>query len=273
MKNVILFAFAFVANLSFSQYDHEDVRVLSPDYEFEKGSTELLYGDKVVLRKKPSSESGAIDTLSIGSKVKILENSQELITINGKESYWYKVKTKKGTGYVAGGLIALDSREVNGGTYMVIVAQVEDQYKFRVRYLKDGDFYGKEGDLFTYSFQIRVHDDRGVQGIESMLLIDLFAEACGVDGGYTYLFNDGERLINAIHCAEVGDGGFWFSETLTFPDERGWGTHIDYEREVGEPMNDDYSWYQSKKDALTLEWKEGQLEPNVSEFNFGEEEW
>lgn len=81
------------------------------------------------------------------------------------------------------------------------------------------------------------------------------------------------RLINAIHCAEVGDGGFWFSEKLTFPDERGWGTHIGYEREVGQPMDGDHDWYQSKKDALTLEWKEDHFEPNVSEFDFGEEDW
>lgn len=273
MKNVILFAFALIANLSFSQYDYENVRILNSDFQFEVGSTEILYGDNVVLRKKPSAESAAVDTLSIGTKVKILENTQEPITVNGKESSWYKVKTKNGTGYIAGGLIALDSREVNGGTYLIITAAVIERPLFRVRYLKDGEFYGKEGPLDTYSFTIHVHDNRGVEGLESMIVIDFMAESCGVDGGYTYLFNDGERLINAIHCVEVGDGGYWFSEKLTFPDERGWGTHIDYEREVGEPMNDEYNWYRSKTDALTLEWKEDHLEPDVSTFDFGEEPW
>ncbi|MDB3906095.1 SH3 domain-containing protein [Crocinitomicaceae bacterium] len=273
MKNVILFAFALVANLSFSQYEYEDMRLLSSEYEFEEGSTETLYGDNVVLRKKPSTESKAIDTLSIGSEVKILENSRKEIVVNGKTSYWYKVKSNKGTGYVAGGFIALDSREINGGKYMVIVAEANEESKFRVRYLKNGEFYGKEGALYTYSFVLRVHDGRGVEGVESMLLLDFMAESCGADGGYTYLFNNGNRLINAIHCAEVGDGGFWFSEKLTFPDERGWGTHIGYEREVGQPMDGDHDWYQSKKDALTLEWKEDHFEPNVSEFDFGEEDW
>ncbi len=270
MKNVILFVFALVANLSFSQYDNENVRGLDPFYEFEEGSSEILYGDNVILRKKPATNAKAIDTLSIGSKVKIIENSKEPVTVNGKESFWYKVKTNKGTGYIAGGLIALDSREINGGIYMVILAGANDRFKFRVRYLKDGEFYGKEGDLITYSFALRVHDNRGVKGIESMLVLDFFANACGVDGGYTYLFNDGEKLINAIHCADVGDSGYWFTEKLTFPDERGWGDHIDYEREVGEPMNEDYTWFQSKKDMVTLEWKEGRFEPNVSEMNFSE---
>ncbi len=271
MKHLILFVFAFVANLSFSQHEYADVRVVSPSYEFEEGSTERLYGDQVVLRKNPSTEASAIDTLPIGSRVKILENTKIIVQVHGNDSYWYKVKTKKGTGYIAGGLIALDSREINGGIYMVITAQVNEQFKFRARYLKDGEFFGKEGDLNTYSFVLRVHDNRGVEGIESMLVIDLFAEACGVDGGYTYIFNDGERLINAIHCTSVGDGGYWFSEKLIFPDERGWGTHIDYEREIGEPMNDEYNWYQSRKDMLVLEWQEGYFEPNVEDITFVDE--
>jgi hypothetical protein len=267
MKQTILITFALIANLGFAQYDYQNVRVLNADYEFEEGSTEILYGDNVVLRKKPSGSAKALDTLRIGTEVTILENTKETITINGKESVWYQVETSSGRGYVAGGLIALDSREVNGGIYMVIMAQAEETEKFRVRYLKDGDFYGKEGDIRTYSFVLRVHDDRGVEGIESMLLIDFMAEACGVDGGYTYLFNDGEQLHKAMHCMEVGDGGYWFSEKLIFPDEREWGSHIDYEREVGEPMNEEYTWYRSQKDVVTLQWKGDHFEPNIEEFD------
>ncbi|MCR9171583.1 MAG: SH3 domain-containing protein [bacterium] len=267
MKQVILFAFALVANLSFSQYEYEGNRVVGPWYEFEAGSTEILYGDQVVLRKKPTADAKALDTLAIGTNLTIIEKTDEPITVNGKESVWYKVKTAGRTGYVAGGLIALDSREFNGGTYMIIVAEANEQFKFRVRYLKDGDFYGKEGNLGYSSFVLRVNNGRGVEGVESMLVIDLLAEACGMDGGKTYLFNDGERLHNAIHCAEVGDGGYWFSEKLIFPDEREWGTHIDYEREVGEPMNEEYTWYQSQKDAVTLQWKGDHFEPNIEELD------
>jgi len=268
MKNTVLLAFALIANLSFSQHEYEGKRILDPWFEFEAGSTEILYGDNVVLRKKPDSEAKALDTLSIGTRVTIIENTKEPIVINGKESMWYEVKTPKGKGFIAGGLIALDSREIDGGLYLVIIAEANEQFKFRARYLKEGDFYGKEGNLGLSSFTLDVFDGQGVEGIESMLVIDYFAESCGADGGYTYLFNDGKRLINAIHCAEVGDGGFWFSEKLTFPNERGWGSHIDYEREIGKPMNDEYTWYQSQKDVLVLEWKGDHFEPNVDEFDF-----
>lgn len=268
MKNSILLAFVLLANLSFSQNKFDGKRIISPWFEFEAGSTEVLYGDKVVLRKKPDTDAKAIDTLTIGTSVTIIENTKDTIVVNGKQSTWYMVETPKGTGFIAGGLIALDSREMNGGRYLLIIAEANEQFKFRARFLKDGEFYGKEGNLGYSSFTLDVFDGQGVKGIESMLIIDYLAESCGVDGGYTYIFNDGTRLINAIHCAEIGDGGFWFSEKLTFPKERGWGTHIDYEREVGEPMNDDYTWYQSQKDQLVLEWKGDHFEPNVSEFNF-----
>ncbi|XOV66339.1 MAG: SH3 domain-containing protein [Fluviicola sp.] len=273
MKQTILITFALIANLGLAQYDYQNVRVLNADYEFEEGSTEILYGDNVVLRKKPSGSAKALDTLSIGSEITILENTNKQITVNGKKSVWYKVETSSSTGYIAGGFIALDSRKVNGGTYMVIMAKAEETEKFRVRYLKNGEYYGKEGDLQTYSFVLRAHDDRGVEGIESMVLIDFMAESCGVDGGFTYLFNDGQRLIKAMHCAEIGDGGYWFSEKLTFPDEREWGTHIDYEREVGRPMNDEYSWYQSQKDVVTIQWKGDHFEPNVEDIDFGGDDW
>ena len=34
--------------------------------------------------------------------------------------------------------------------------------------------------------------------MESVLYIDYYAEACGVDGGGIYIFNDGEKLIEAM---------------------------------------------------------------------------
>lgn len=269
LLTLLILASTFVSN---AQYD-DSTRIVNPFYEFEEGSTEILYGDNVVLRKKASKEAAAVDTLAIGTEVKILKKTKETIEVNGRESVWYKVSCEAGTGYIAGGFIALDAKEMNGGLYMVIIAGNEEAYMARCRYLKDGEYYGKETKLFTLAFQLQVYDDRGVEGLESMAVIDLLAEACGVDGGKIYLFNDGERLIEAIACAEVSDGGvFWFSEELQFPDDIGWGNHIRYKREFGEPMDEDMTWTRSIVHEVLLEWKEDHLEPDISTFDFGEEE-
>ena len=273
MKQILLFSLLFFsATLNAQRYDYEGHRLCTPDFEFEEGSKEVLYGDNVTLRKQPNKDAAAIDTLDIGTEVKILKKMDETVVVNGLESHWYKVKCSKGTGYIAGGLIALDSKDYNGGKYLVITAKADDRYKVRVRYLKDGEYYGKERDLYTYTFYITTQGNKGVEGIESMLLINLFAEACGVDGGISYIFNDGEKLIDAIHCSSVSDGGvFWFHEELKFPEDLGWGTYIQYEREYGEPVDESMSWTRSIVHNIMLEWQDGALFPNVEEMEFDEE--
>lgn len=273
MKKTALIVFALMATFSFSQDYYKDLGVVGYYHEFQENDVEVLYGDNVVLRKKPSIDARAIDTLLIGSEVTILKNTKEKITVNGRESNWYKVETNKGTGYIAGGLISMTSREFNGGTYLVITAGSEFEPKFRVRYLKKGEYYGKEGRLGHSSFQLEVEENKGLDGVEGMLTIKLFAESCGTDGGIHYIFNNGEKLFNAIHCRSVSDGGvFWFSEKLEFPEERGWGEHITYTREFGESLDDEMNITRSTIYTVTLNWEDGAMYPDVSEMDFDEGE-
>ena len=272
MKIILSGLFTVFSLLLFAQNEYDGKRIANSYWEFEKGSIELLYADRVVLRKSASAQAEAIDTLNIGSEVKIIQRTEDKTEVNGRESNWYKVKTKSGVGFIPGGFIALDSREFNNGIYLVIVAGKDEDLKVRARYLKDGDYFGKECDLNTGAFQLEASGSRGVEGVESILVIDLFAEACGVDGGKIYLFNDGERLIEAMSCTEVSDGGvFWFSETLRFPDEIGWGNSIIYEREFGEAVDEAMMWTKATVHNLTLEWKHGQFVPDVSTLDFDEE--
>ncbi len=271
MKNFIFISFLLILNCAAGQVDD---RIISSDFEFEKGSTELMYGDKVVLREKPSSTSEALDTLSIGQKVKIVEKSNELMKINGQDSPWYKIKVNGKTGFVLGGLIALNHKEINGKTYVVTTAFHDEQYYVRARVItKDKQYYGHETRLNTNAFTIQVYGNRGITGIEDMLKIKLFAEACGVDGGEFYLFNDGKQLIEAIHLAVVGDGGvFWFDESIVFPtDEDGREGMVMYSREHGELMSGEIDWYKTIIHTLPLEWKDGAFYPDVSTFEFDKE--
>lgn len=253
----------------------QDERILYADFEFEKGSKELLYGDRVVFRKEPSKDADAIDTLSIGDEVTIIEKTMETMQINGLNSNWYKVKKGRKTGYILGGLIALDNVEIDGDTYLIIYAGNGEEYSLNIRsrvLKRNGEYYGHESYLNTHAISIQAYDDRGVDNIQNMLVVNLHAEACGVDGGQTYLFNNGEKLIEAIHVSDVGDGGFWFSESLTFPnDEEGYEGVIRYDRESGEPMDDEMSWMRSVKNTVILRWENNAFTPNIREFDFNDE--
>jgi hypothetical protein len=271
MKPFLILAALYYSLQLYAQDYYYDMGVASYYGQFQPGSVQLLYGDNVVLRKKPSADAKAIDTLGIASEVTILQNTKEPILINGRKSTWYKVKTANTTGYIAGGLIALDTAAYNGGMYLVIAAGAEDDMRFRVRYLKNGDYYGKEGRLGHGQFGLEVDDNRGIKSIEGMLIIQLFAEACGHDGGQHYIFNDGERLYNAMHCSSVADGGvFWFDEKLEFPDEREWGDHVTYTREFGEFIDEELNLTREIVHQLPLTWTENGFEPNIQEINFAE---
>lgn len=271
MKYILWITLLTAINYSSVAQD-ENTRILNSYYTFEDGSSQLLYGDKVVLRKMPNTTSEALDTLFIGTEIKIIEKTEEIMLINGLESFWYKVKHGKKTGYILGGLIALDYREIDDIKYLVTMAGRGDQYFVRTRVLNpDETYFGHESSLNTNGFYLEVFNNRGIDGIGNMLVINLFAEACGVDGGTIYLFNDGQRLIDAIHLSSISDAGvFWFIESLTFPtDEDGFEGVVYYERTSGEYLDEELEITREVTKTAVLRWKDGQFFPNVKEIDFG----
>ena len=267
----------------FSTAQTEDQRIVSSDYEFKKGSTEYLYGDNVVFRAAPSASAKAIDTLSIGSKIKIIRKTEETMVLNGLDWNWYEVKVGRKTGFILAGLIALDRVLYDDVIYLVTVAGIkmitEDSeyldYKVRTRVLlANNEFYGHETALNANLFYIEAFGNRGLDGIENMLCIHLYAPACGLYGGEIYLFNNGDRLFKGIGLTTVADGGvFWFSESVVFPeDENGDDGVLIYERENGVAMNDEMNWTRATVHRLILKWENEQFTPNIEEFEFGEDE-
>jgi hypothetical protein len=133
-------------------------------------------------------------------------------------------------------------------------------------------FLSGELSLETSAFSLDVFDDRGVEGIDHILYVNYYAEACGVNGGGVYLFYDGEQLAEAMDISSVADGGvFWFSEDLIFPDdEKGEEGYIIYEREHGESMDENMLWDRTVSNRVYLKWENGQFTPDISELDFGD---
>ncbi len=268
------YLFPLLMLLTFASQAQTDEHYVDYEDTFEEGSRQRLYGDRVVLRKSPSSEAVAIDTLAIGTEITILNQRPETVTVNGREGHWYEVKYGRKKGFIAGGLIALTNVEKDGKYFLVIRAGSEEYTKVRCRVLQpDGTFYGHESDLPTLLFSLEVYGNRGIEGVENVVCINLMAEACGVDGGEIYLFSDGTSLKEAMHTAKVVDGGvFWFDETLIFPDEeRTYDGAFLYEREFGEPMDEDMNWTRAVTHTVGLRWENGRFTPDISKFDFGEE--
>lgn len=249
---------------AYGQSEQDDY--ILEQHTFEKGSVQYLFGDRVVLRIGPSKESASVDTLSIGSAVKIVEKTDQYGQMGGMDWCWYKVKAGKKNGYILASLISFTSEATIGGRYLVSMRRADETAFARYRFLKDdGQFLEGESELNTWKFEFEVHDNRGIEGIQNMLYIDYFAEACGIDGGGIYIFNDGHSLIEALRVASVADGGaFWFTEELIFPnDEEGLEGTIQYRRESGESMDEDMNWIEIQATIFNLHWGDGKLYPEI----------
>ena len=254
--------------LSMSQ---DDIRYITYNFEFKNGSTELMYGDNVVLRADEDAASNALDTLKIGEAVEIIKQGKTTSTVNGRETHWYKVRAKNKVGYVLGGWIALDHKAINGNTYLIIYAERNEEMYARTRVLlKDGTFYGHETKLTTSTISLGVDDNKGLKGVEDMCIIQMHAEACGVVGGHVYLFNNGEKLSEAIRTLHMSEAGeFWFSENIEFKGEAYWEENIAFfSQENGEYMDDSMDWTQTVTNTVKITWDGEKFSPDVRELDF-----
>ena len=262
-----LFCFICCASSPFFSMAEES-RYLSRDFEFEVGSREHLFGHRVVLRSEPSKQSAPVDTLSIDSELTILEKTEKIETVDGNASHWYKVKHRKGIGYVLAHFIALDRSVLADAGYLVRYSAQPEAENGQVEYrlVQESHSY-LEGSIAarTYAFGIQTYDDRGLEGVHSMLQIHFHAEACGVNGGSVYVFHVNDKLLPIADLSSVSEAGlFWFRENLIFPtDEQGEPGVVFYIREHGEYLDEEMNWEELKITKRRIAWYSDHFEPSI----------
>lgn len=274
MKSLLLSIACLLSScVAWSQY--EDIKYISPDYEFEKGSTALMYGDNVVLRAGQGADSEALDTLQIGDRIQIIKKGETTTHLNGRPSYWYKVKANHKTGYVLGGWISLDYAEMDGKTFLIIYAERNNELFMRTRVLSpDKTYYGHEIPLSTSLISLKVNDGKGLTNVEHMAEISMHADACGVVGGTAYLFDNGSKLFEAFRVSSMSEAGlFWFAEELDFKGPDYWEENIVYYSiENGEYMDDSLDWTQTVTNTVKMTWNGEAFVPDARKMNFESKE-
>ncbi|RZT00185.1 SH3 domain-containing protein [Aquimarina brevivitae] len=238
----------------------------SPYQDLELGYTHYLFGDQVKFRAQPDVNAEVLNLLAIGTAVTVLEKTDQTLVYHGMSSPFYKVRYKDQLGYVLGGLIAIDHK-VAGDTKLLFAYQKEEEaYSVLYRVVdQDQKYTAYEVPLATADFSIELYDNKGVSGVDQILYINYLAEACGINGGGIYFFKVANRWIKAFEVAKVSEAViFWTEEELIFPeDENGIPNKIIYQQEIGEYKDEATNWTEVKKVSRELEWKNGQLVPNV----------
>lgn len=109
MKNILIVSVFLVLLLPINAENPRRV------YEFKNGMYRIL-DFPVNIRSTPGLTSNVIGRLDLHSEIEILEKTNVSQHIDGKTHYWYKIRYNNDTGYVWGGLIAVESfaQTVNG---------------------------------------------------------------------------------------------------------------------------------------------------------------
>jgi hypothetical protein len=254
--------FIVLINFSFSQ----EIKYHNPNFDFENGKKYFLFGNDVKFRKLPELASETIDLLKIGTEIEIIEKTESTLNYNGIKSPFYKVKHKNNIGYILGGLISLEKKEINSSKYFFSYEKDKETYSILIRHLNlNSEFIESKSILSTNEFLIDIYNHKGIEDIDHILFINYLAEACGVDGGGIFFFKTKSELIKVLEISQVSDAGvYWVEEKLIFPnDKNGVKGKIVYQKEIGNYEDEDTNWIEIRKTSRELEWKNGVLYPNL----------
>jgi len=245
MNYFLILLLTLIGTTGFTQEEESSPEI---PYFFENGTVAYLLADSVNIRKEPNLKSDAVTQLPIGTKVTIIEKSDNTTLLNGLEMPWYKVEFNgKKQGYVWGGKIALNSfRSSKNPDYVFhfgLEKQGEYTATFQIRVEKDHQqlqvvsFEGL-GSAFK-QHTCTNHSNRGLTNVDDVIYIDAYSEYCGDGGGAIVLFWSGETLFNIATLYDMMDAPSFTSNYYVFPsDMEGKKDRILLHEEDGEYVDD-----------------------------------
>lgn len=240
----------------------EKPHCIHEDCGFEPGQIVYLFGDHVQLREAPTTESKVLKTLPIGMHLVVQKKHENSWRYKGVDHHYYKVDYKGTEGYVLGGLLALEKKTIDGVAHLFGRAKKGNEDYLLIRTLQeDGSFKERSTRLGNGQFYLSHMGTKGLGHIDGILLVDYISEACGIEGGGIYLFQQAGQLYQVARLSQVSDAGaYYFWEEFIFPeDEGGVVGKILYKKEVGEYFDEASNWKKSSVETKELVWANGNL--------------
>ncbi|SFU42213.1 SH3 domain-containing protein [Pustulibacterium marinum] len=231
------------------------------NHDFDSGSYQYLFADQVKLRENASTDSEVLAILPINTMIKIILKSENAMEFDGVLSPWYRVEVDGKEGYILGALIALD-RVSSSKTFTDFLFQVSrsdnDKEQLKVRTTQDNSTYEEAiFDLWNSDFDVEINSGKHLKGIDNIVKIDYISEACGIEGGFTYLIWNQEALTLLANVSQIADAGiFSFQEQLIFPtDEEGEANAIGYKLERITFEDDSLNWTKTVIIQRSFQWE------------------
>lgn len=214
------------------------------DYgRFRTNAQVFLFADSVNVREKPAADSALLETLPLGTPVRIRETPEIQFIWKGIKSYWYGVsfkdsKGKERSGYIWGGFLSLagirSDLDKDGEKELLLIGiagRTKDKAKdFAVRLVKNGKtvqelhFKPIDTDLymefFAYSLDAELLEKKGFSPALKFIRIGFTYEACDYNNGDVLLLWDGKELRYGLEAVRVSNEFAYCVYEYIFPGDR-----------------------------------------------------
>ena len=153
--------------------------------------TTLVFGDNVNLRAAPKKAAAVVGRQHAGQKVKIVAQTNELLTLDGRTEYWFEVAPlgQDVRGFMWGGLLAWAWADTAGLCFALnVVSDKKEGPGLEFRAIRDGQvlssavfyeyFIGYDNQVYRPS--LVVSGNHGLAGFEHVISLnmDIPTEVC-----------------------------------------------------------------------------------------------
>lgn len=234
--------------------------------DFKTNDTPYTFLEKNYLKAEPNNDSKTIAVIEIGEK--LILNATYNNENNGVRPSYYQVKYQDKIGYIKAESLSLTKLKAN---------KKETYFLFKLKTNKDSstssiiirevkankmitDFNTiLQGDMFL----LKLSNNKGLDSVDQLIVIDYISEACGAEGGETFFTWNSEGIKLLAHLSSIGDAGvFSLDERLIFPsDTDGIKGALIFKSEMYEMLDEETNWIKSTTEERKYLWVKGKIVP------------
>lgn len=265
---IFIVVFFFLNNFSFAQESEKVFGVYEP---IKKGEKVYVFDETCALKAEANLSSKTLMEIPLGEALNLETDyliKENLRVIN---SPFVKVRFRGKTGYVHSSSLAFEK---------LVYEKEETSFLFQLSSPKDTihgitikEVYANKTvlnevkePLPAESFSIYLSDNKGLTDVEKLLIIDFYAEACGMNGGIAYYSWSPSKLALIANLVALFDADVYAKEEkLIFPtDEGGKGGTVLFYSETNELVDEATEWINKTVVTRTYQWKDGALLPSFN---------
>lgn len=247
MKTAILLLLALlISSKNFAQ-EIPAAYAVSEGFNFwnlQEGATAYVIADEAYIRAYPSTSARLLDSVVVGTAVKIISIGYNDNIIRGFYAPWHMISYQKNnetkTGFIWLGLLALSRHVDSEGTqylfgfdrFITAGDDTSDYYRCDLKLLdRKGQLIQKYNFHYDYLdqgyFSSELLPNMGLKGLKNILKVEFSGEACGIPTEYYYVGWNGDDFVDLPKHYTVSDAGiFYYEETMLFPSQHKKGNNL-----------------------------------------------